>query len=232
MGREVARIEERIKAEEAGISRFDPLFQEAENESERAAEIVHQATANCQRAENERGEIKDRSDEDMRERHGYTVRLFRYMLLALVLTDMLHRPNNVKLETISRQQRRGSTTRNRRSLRKPRDSLRSVAEAILENERNCNRQKTKLPQPANDTRSIRQVLLRYRRNFRRRMQQQSQHICLFPRNERKLNKRKRISEILAKRERPDSWDFPKGCLRSYELSSNTRDRSRSHLSAP
>lgn len=95
LGHELTEAGEKIAAEEAGLGRFDIAFQEAEKESESAAEIVKQVTADLARVENEKKEIKSRSDEETNERHDLQVQLSKLMSFGTSLL-IYHRPSNVK----------------------------------------------------------------------------------------------------------------------------------------
>lgn len=70
---ELAQAIERISAAEAELSRFDDAFQEVEEETETAAHFVRQAQSKVEQADNEKEEIKNRSEQHMSERHDLQV---------------------------------------------------------------------------------------------------------------------------------------------------------------
>ncbi|ODM18324.1 hypothetical protein SI65_06195 [Aspergillus cristatus] len=66
---ELAQTTEHIAAAEAELGRFDDAFREVEGESETAAQFVRRAQSKVEQADNEKEEIKNRSDQHMSERH-------------------------------------------------------------------------------------------------------------------------------------------------------------------
>ncbi|KAJ9359506.1 DNA repair protein [Paecilomyces variotii] len=66
---QLVQADQKISAAETDVSRADALFQEAERESEVAAEVVRQAQGEVERVQDEKKETKSRLDEEMRERY-------------------------------------------------------------------------------------------------------------------------------------------------------------------
>lgn len=65
--------DQKISAAEAEVARFDVLFQEADRESEIAAQAVRQAQVDVERVQDEKKETKSRLDEEMNERYDLQV---------------------------------------------------------------------------------------------------------------------------------------------------------------
>lgn len=70
---QLVQADQKISAAETDVSRADALFQEAERESEVAAEVVRQAQGEVERVQDEKKETKSRLDEEMRERYDLQV---------------------------------------------------------------------------------------------------------------------------------------------------------------
>ena len=108
LGDDLARADEQIIATEAELSRFDAAFQEAEEESETAAQVVRQANSKVEQAQSEREEAKQRSDGHMNERHDLQVlpsgkskpRPMFSNLFSLYSLMLFDRPSNARSEII------------------------------------------------------------------------------------------------------------------------------------
>lgn len=70
---ELAQANEQIAAAEAELGRFDDAFQDVEGETETAFQFVRQAQSKVEQADNEKEEIKNRSEQHMSERHDLQV---------------------------------------------------------------------------------------------------------------------------------------------------------------
>ncbi|OJJ34299.1 hypothetical protein ASPWEDRAFT_173721 [Aspergillus wentii DTO 134E9] len=66
---DLTTADQQIAAAEVELHRFDSAFQDAEAETETAAECVRQAAYRVEQAQSEKEEIKAKSDEQMSERH-------------------------------------------------------------------------------------------------------------------------------------------------------------------
>lgn len=92
--------DEDIAAAEADLGSYERRIQEAERETELAAEFVQQATSKLETCQSSRDEIKHKMDAQLSERHGLQVRPPYTCCSVLRFLTHARRPSNARSESI------------------------------------------------------------------------------------------------------------------------------------